>query len=105
VSQLAAMTGMSRAKFTESFKCSTGMSPYKFVIERRTLMAKKLLGHSNLSLSSIAHTVGFSSQSHMTSTFRRLAGITPQAYRAWQKPRRGEDGVKSRGGTAIGRGL
>lgn len=81
VSKLARMTAMSRTKFSQVFKLETGMSPYKFVMSRRVLRTRQLLASSTLSLSAIAQRVGFSSQSHMTSAFRRLIGLTPHEYR------------------------
>ena len=45
-------------------------------------MAKKMLEETELPISEIALRSGFSSQSHFTTAFRRLAGATPKAFRA-----------------------
>ncbi len=81
VERLAELAGMSRSKFAAMFKRSTGLSPHQFVIARRIRRARELLCASELALSEIAECVGFSSQSHMTSTFRRHTGLTPREYR------------------------
>jgi len=43
--------------------------------------AAALLANPRLSIADIAYAAGFSSQSHLTSVFRRLMGTTPYAYR------------------------
>jgi len=50
------------------------------VLSRRIQRAELLLG-GPLSLSEIALTVGFASQSHFTETFRRRTGRTPSKAR------------------------
>ena len=82
VEHLAELAGMSRSKFAAMFKRSTGMSPHQFVVARRIERTRELLRAPELRLSEIADVVGFSSQSHMTSTFRRHTGLTPLEYRA-----------------------
>lgn len=81
VPELAWHAGMSRVKFTRAFKSFVGLSPHRFVLERRVAKARRLLSSTQRSLTEIAYAAGFSSQSHMTSTFRRYVGTTPRAYR------------------------
>jgi AraC family transcriptional regulator len=57
------------------------MPPYRYVILRRIDRAKKLLRHTDLPISRIAYDTGFASQSHLASTFKRVVGETPGAYR------------------------
>jgi AraC family transcriptional regulator len=44
-----------------------------------------MLTQGDWSISEIALTVGFSSQSQLTTSFRRVYGITPGAYRNQRK--------------------
>ncbi|OZI44333.1 AraC family transcriptional regulator [Bordetella genomosp. 4] len=81
LSELARLAGMPIDTFARRFKAETGMAPYAYVIERRVRRAETLLRTLNLPISEIAFGLGFSSQSHFTSTFRRVIGITPRAYR------------------------
>jgi len=74
--------GMSYFHFSHSFKQSMGMSPTNYIAERRIERAKKLLEQTELPISDIALRAGFSSQSHFTTAFRRLAGATPKVFRA-----------------------
>ncbi|MCM3904985.1 MAG: AraC family transcriptional regulator [Pyrinomonadaceae bacterium] len=79
---VAKEVGMSYFHFSRAFKHSMGMSPTNYIAERRIDGAKKLLQETELPISEIALRAGFSSQSHFTTSFRRVAGATPRAFRA-----------------------
>lgn len=81
VSTLAATVGLSTSHFARAFKDATGDTPHHYIIKVRVERAKMLLRETDASLSEVAYTVGFSSQAHMTDTFRRIAGVTPGRYR------------------------
>jgi AraC family transcriptional regulator len=73
--------GMSYFHFSRAFKQSMGMSPTNYIGERRIERAKKLIEETDLPISEVALRSGFSSQSHFTTFFRRLAGVTPRSFR------------------------
>ena len=79
---VAKEVSMSYFHFSRAFKQSMGMSPTNFIAERRIERAKRLLQETELPISEIALRAGFSSQSHFTTSFRRVAGATPKAFRA-----------------------
>ena len=87
LSCLATRMGISLAHFSKLFKNATGLSPYRFITERRVERARSLLeaGHH---LVEIAHEVGFNSQSHLTTQFKRVVGPTPGQYRSDRCPAR-----------------
>jgi AraC family transcriptional regulator len=68
--------------FSRCFKQSMGMTATNYIAERRIERAKKMLEETELPISEIALRAGFSSQSHFTTAFRKLAGATPKAFRA-----------------------
>lgn len=80
IATLAAQIGMSPYTFSKLFKAKVESSPHSFVLSRRIQRAEILLG-GQLSLSEIALTVGFASQSHFTEAFRRRTGRTPSKAR------------------------
>ena len=73
--------GMSYFHFSRAFKRSMGMTPTNYIAERRIERAKQLMKETELPISEIALLSGFSSQSHFTTFFRRLAGVTPRCFR------------------------
>ena len=79
---IARNVSMSYFHFSRAFKQAMGMTATSYIAERRIERAKKMLGETELPISEIALRSGFSSQSHFTTAFRRLAGATPKAFRA-----------------------
>jgi AraC family transcriptional regulator len=78
---LAQVAGLSTAGFAQAFAAAQGETPHQYVIRRRIERAKRLLMSTDASIVEIAFQAGFSSQSHLSDTFRRLNGVTPGAYR------------------------
>ncbi len=77
VTELAAKVGISRRALLRAFRKETGHTPTKILNDRRLERARSLVLHSHLPLIAIADSVGFSSQSHMTKSYRENFGITP----------------------------
>jgi AraC family transcriptional regulator len=78
VAEIARAVHMSRSHFTRLFKRSTGLSPYRYVIEARTKKAKELLSAGKLSLADVAQQVGFADQSHLNRHIKDAFGVTPK---------------------------
>jgi AraC family transcriptional regulator len=78
---IARAIGMSPFHFAHAFRAATGLPPHKFVMQRRLEMAKSLLRTTKLSLTDIAQRVGYSSPSHFSAGFQRLARVSPSDYR------------------------
>jgi RpiB/LacA/LacB family sugar-phosphate isomerase len=81
VSELAQVVGMSQYYFSKLFKMSTGTTPHQYVMRQRVERAQEHLRESRTPLAEVATQVGFETQSHFTSVFRRLVGVTPKHYR------------------------
>jgi transcriptional regulator GlxA family with amidase domain len=81
LSDLANAARLSSHHFSELFRQSVGVSPYRFVLLRRVECAKCLLSESMLGVLDVALAVGFSDQSHFSKVFRRVTGMAPGAYR------------------------
>jgi AraC-like DNA-binding protein len=81
IDQLAAIVRMSSSHFTRSFHKSVGVTPHRYVIQNRVMRACELLATTNLPLTEIALTTGFSDQSHFSRRFHEIVGIPPGAFR------------------------
>lgn len=88
VADLANEADLSPFHFSRAFKHSTGLSPHRYLTERRIERAKTLLQQGDLPIAQIALESGFTSQQHFTGIFRRFTGAPPAAYR---RLHRGED--------------
>jgi len=78
---LAATAGMSRFHFSRAFRAATGLSPWRYVTERRIARARELLVGGDLAVADIAAAVGFATASHFAQAFRGATGESPTAYR------------------------
>jgi AraC family transcriptional regulator len=78
---VAKEVGMSYCHFSRAFKRSMGITPSNYIAERRIERAKQLMQETDLPISEIALRSGFSSQSHFTTSFHRLARVTPRSFR------------------------
>lgn len=81
VEELAAICDLSRFQFSRAFAKATGMSPYRFVMQQRLDRVRTELLTTDKTLAELAFDCGFSSQQHMSTSFRKFYGSTPTAYR------------------------
>ena len=81
VAEIAMAAGISAYHFSRAFRQATGRPPYAFLLERRLVKAKHLLGEREGSLTHIAQACGFTSLSQFSRTFRRGTGVAPSCYR------------------------
>lgn len=79
---LAAVAGLSRMHFAAQFRTAVGMRPHDYLLKRRIERAQELLQRADVSLVDIALTVGFQTQAHFTTVFKRFAGDTPYQWRS-----------------------
>jgi AraC family transcriptional regulator len=78
---LAQESGYSRAHFLRMFRAATGVTPHQYVLDLRLRRAQDSLKKKGARIIDIAVSCGFSSQSHMTSVFRRRLEMTPGEFR------------------------
>ena len=81
VSSLAIRVGLSRRELLRVFRRETGKTPQQVLSQRRLERAQSLVLHSHLPIASISSAVGFSSQSHLTTCYRKYYGTTPALHR------------------------
>jgi AraC family transcriptional regulator len=81
LTEIANVVQMNPHYFSRAFRDSTGIPPHRYVMNSRVERAKNLLTDEELPLVEIRLSVGFQNQSHFTTLFRKLTGVTPKAYR------------------------
>jgi hypothetical protein len=72
---------MSPYYFSRLFKQSTGLSPRQYLLWQWMERAKYLLSDSRRKIVEVSDALGFPHQSHFTTTFHTLVGMTPGEYR------------------------
>ena len=78
---LAVAAGLSRMHFASQFRVATGLRPHEFLLRRRIRRAEELLQNSTMAIVEIALSVGFQTQAHFTTVFKRFVGCTPRQWR------------------------
>ena len=86
VSDLAGAAGLSRAHFSREFRAAFGESPHQYLLTRRLERAAALLRTTDNSVAEVCFAVGLSSVGSFTTSFGRMFGMSPTAYRAAHPP-------------------
>jgi AraC-like DNA-binding protein/PAS domain-containing protein len=81
---MADLAGLSVFHFARAFRQSFGVPPHSYLLHRRIVRAQRLLQQTELPVSEIAVSTGFSDQSHFARHFRRLTGMAPGQAR-WNR--------------------
>jgi len=81
VADLATICDLSPSHFISGFTQTFGQAPYGYLLGLRLAYAERLLAQSEMSIAEVAYVSGFSSQSHLTATMKKLKGVTPSNIR------------------------
>lgn len=83
--ELARVVDLSLHHFARMFKKTIGLAPHRYVLTRRVEHAKGMLRATSASLVEVGLSAGFCSQSHFTTTFRRMVGTTPTEFQGFKR--------------------
>ncbi len=81
LADLARECELSVSHFARAFKASFGMSPHRWLVQRRIERAQQLIAETDLPLAEVAVQSGFKDQAAFTRTFRRIVGMPPGSWR------------------------
>jgi AraC-like DNA-binding protein len=101
VDSLAAIAGMSRSSFAETFSKAFGEGPIEYVQRVRLRLAAHLLGATDLPVKVIASSIGYQSRSYFSRAFRAAYGVDPSTFRATGGYAEEEPSAAGKEGTAI----
>jgi AraC-like DNA-binding protein len=78
---MAQQAGMTRFAFLRAFRRLAGVTPWRYVMDRRLNRAKELLLDSGLPVKTIAYQCGFTDADYFSRLFRKETGMTARAFR------------------------
>lgn len=81
VEMLGQSIGISRVQLHRKLKELIGMTPSDFIRNIRLKRACRLLQKPDVEVTQVAYAVGFSSQPHFSTAFKRYTGFSPTEYR------------------------
>lgn len=87
LADMANAAGLSRMHFAAQFRIATGMRPHEYLLRQRIEKAQQMLLETRDPLVEIALCVGFQTQAHFTTVFRRFVGDTPYQWRCANRAR------------------
>lgn len=81
LSEISRAVGVSRSHLASIFKKAERTTIHRYLLNQRLSRAASLLSACD-DMTGLALDLGFASQSHFSTAFRRWAGCTPRLYRA-----------------------
>lgn len=81
IATLARLVQLSVSHFSRAFRCSFAETPRSYIEKWRVMQGQQLMLNSDFSLTRIALDIGMCDQAHFCRTFRRVVGISPNAWR------------------------
>ena len=79
--ELVAHIHSSPSTVTRIFKKNYNQTPFDYVLNSKIELAKTYLLNSSYTIDDIASLLGFNNRSHLSSTFKKRTGMTPQEFR------------------------
>jgi AraC-like DNA-binding protein len=86
IEQLSREVALSPYYLIRVFRRFYKQTPHQYLVQQRIARAKDLLRNTDLSITEICTAVGFESLGSFSTLFRKVAGISPSAYRVSSHP-------------------
>ena len=86
IEDLSREVALSPYYLIRAFRHVYKQTPHQYLVGQRIARAKELLRNSDLSITEICAAVGFESLGSFSTLFRKVAGISPSAYRVSSHP-------------------
>jgi len=79
--EISRKSGLSQAKLQEGFKFLYARTVSEYIRHARLEEARDLMYNSNLNISQIVYSIGFTSRSYFSKIFKEKYGITPSEFK------------------------
>lgn len=81
VEYVAKRLSLDPAYFSRKFTARVGVSPKKYILNKRIERAKDLLCSTEATIFEISNSIGFEDQFYFCRIFKKIAGLSPSEYR------------------------
>jgi AraC-like DNA-binding protein len=81
LADISSAVGLGPMHFAAQFRAATGLRPHEYLLRRRVERAQDLFARTRTSVIDVALSVGFQTQAHFTTVFKRFVGESPCAWR------------------------
>ncbi|MGI6153225.1 MAG: AraC family transcriptional regulator [Christensenellaceae bacterium] len=85
IADISAATGIGEREIFRCFKTDLETTPFSYLTDIRVRTAADMLITTNLAVTDICFSVGFSSTSYFSKVFKVQTGLTPREYRTTKK--------------------
>lgn len=85
ITDLAKQTRWESQHYNRLFTQYVGITPYKYIVEKKIEKAKTLLIETTIPILQVSFEIGFKSHSNFCSIFKKATGKTPENYRKWHE--------------------
>ncbi|MCI0713579.1 MAG: AraC family transcriptional regulator [Chloroflexi bacterium] len=86
IEDLSREVALSPYYLIRAFRHAYKQTPHQYLVGQRISRAKELLRNSDLSITEICAAVGYESLGSFSTLFRKVAGLSPSAYRISSQP-------------------
>ncbi len=80
IEELAYLSGRSLSSFKRDFQSIYGVSPAKWIREKRLSKARHMLLSSQMSVADVAYSLGFENPTHFSRIFKQKYGASPSTF-------------------------
>lgn len=86
IEELSHEVALSPYYLIRAFRHVYKQTPHQYLVGKRVARAKELLRNSDFSITEICVAVGYESLGSFSTLFRKVAGVSPSAYRINSQP-------------------
>lgn len=81
IHEYAQMCYLSDSRFSHLFKEITGVTPHRYILQKRISSAENLLLSTDMKIEEVASSVGFIDPYHFSRVFKKITGMPPTTFK------------------------